>query len=153
LAGELSKTPTAVGETCGTYENPSTKGIGESIASQTAWAIMGICACGDLDRPSIQRGLRYLLSSQKLDGCGMKSRLQAGFSGVFYLKYDMHANFPLLAPATYVNAAVASHVARVFIANKSCSHDSGLHALKVGSARGRWLRAISQNENKPRRAA
>jgi squalene-hopene/tetraprenyl-beta-curcumene cyclase len=38
------------GETCGTYENPSTKGIGPSTASQTAWAIMGICACGDLDR-------------------------------------------------------------------------------------------------------
>ena len=30
------------GETCGTYENPSTKGIGESTASQTAWAIMGM---------------------------------------------------------------------------------------------------------------
>ena len=27
-----------------------------STASQTAWAIMGICACGDLDRPSVQRG-------------------------------------------------------------------------------------------------
>ena len=37
----------------------------ESTASQTAWALMGICACGDLDRPSIQRGLRYLLSSQQ----------------------------------------------------------------------------------------
>src|SRR2546430_7935911 len=56
------------GETCGTYENPSTKGIGESTASQTAWAIMGICACGDLDRRSIQRGLRFLVGSQKPDG-------------------------------------------------------------------------------------
>ena len=56
------------GETCATYENPSTKGKGESTASQTAWAIMGICACGDLDRPSVQRGLRYLLRSQKPDG-------------------------------------------------------------------------------------
>src|SRR3984957_9360260 len=56
------------GETCATYENPAMKGIGESTASQTAWAIMGICACGDLDRPSIQRGLRFLLSSQKSDG-------------------------------------------------------------------------------------
>ena len=49
------------GETCATYENSVLKGKGESTASQTAWALMGICACGDLDRPSVQRGLRYLL--------------------------------------------------------------------------------------------
>ncbi len=93
------------GETCGTYENPSTKGIGESTASQTAWAIMGICACGDLDRPSIQRGLRYLLSSQKPDGSWDEEQITGtGFPRVFYLKYDMYRqNFPLLAIATYVN--------------------------------------------------
>jgi squalene-hopene/tetraprenyl-beta-curcumene cyclase len=93
------------GETCGTYENPSTKGIGVSTASQTAWAIMGICACGDLDRPSIQRGLRYLLRSQKPDGSWDEEQITGtGFPGVFYLKYDMYRqNFPLLALATYVN--------------------------------------------------
>ena len=93
------------GETCGTYDNPSTKGIGESTASQTAWAIMGICACGDLDRPSIQRGLRYLLSSQKPDGSWDEEQITGtGFPRVFYLKYDMYRqNFPLLALATYVN--------------------------------------------------
>jgi squalene-hopene/tetraprenyl-beta-curcumene cyclase len=93
------------GETCGTYENPSTKGIGESTASQTAWAIMGICACGDLDRLSIQRGLRYLLGSQKPDGSWDEEQITGtGFPRVFYLKYDMYRqNFPLLALATYVN--------------------------------------------------
>ena len=93
------------GETCGTYENPSTKGIGESTASQTAWAIMGICACGDLDRPSIQRGLCYLLNSQKPDGSWDEEQITGtGFPRVFYLKYDMYRqNFPLLALATYVN--------------------------------------------------
>jgi squalene-hopene/tetraprenyl-beta-curcumene cyclase len=93
------------GETCGTYENPSTKGIGESTASQTAWAIMGICACGDLDRPSIQRGLRYLLNSQTADGSWDEEQITGtGFPRVFYLKYDMYRqNFPLLALATYIN--------------------------------------------------
>ena len=93
------------GETCGTYENPSTKGIGESTASQTAWAIMGICACGDLDRPSIQRGLRFLLGSQKHDGSWDEEQITGtGFPRVFYLKYDMYRqNFPLLALATYIN--------------------------------------------------
>jgi len=93
------------GETCGTYDNPSSKGIGESTASQTAWAMMGICACRDLDRPSIQRGLRYLLGSQKPDGSWNEEQITGtGFPRVFYLKYDMYRqNFPLLALATYVN--------------------------------------------------
>jgi squalene-hopene/tetraprenyl-beta-curcumene cyclase len=93
------------GETCGTYDDPSTKGIGESTASQTAWAVMGICACGDLDRPSIQRGLRFLLGSQKFDGSWDEDQITGtGFPRTFYLKYDMYRqNFPLLALATYVN--------------------------------------------------
>jgi squalene-hopene cyclase len=93
------------GETCETYDNPATKGIGESTASQTAWAVMAICACGDLDRPSIQRGLRFLLSSQEPDGSwGEEQITGTGFPRVFYLKYDMYRqNFPLLALATYVN--------------------------------------------------
>jgi squalene-hopene/tetraprenyl-beta-curcumene cyclase len=93
------------GETCATYENAATKGIGKSTASQTAWAIMGICACGDLNRSSIQRGLRFLLDTQKADGSWDEPEITGtGFPGVFYLKYDMYRqNFPLLALATYVN--------------------------------------------------
>jgi squalene-hopene/tetraprenyl-beta-curcumene cyclase len=93
------------GETCSTYDNPATKGIGASTASQTAWAVMGICACGDLDRPSIQRGLGFLLRSQKSDGSWDEPHITGtGFPGVFYLKYDMYRqNFPLLALATYIN--------------------------------------------------
>jgi squalene-hopene/tetraprenyl-beta-curcumene cyclase len=93
------------GETCATYENPAMKGIGKSTASQTSWAIMGICACGDFNRPSIQRGLRFLLSSQQPDGSWEEPEITGtGFPGVFYLKYDMYRqNFPLLALATYVN--------------------------------------------------
>jgi squalene-hopene/tetraprenyl-beta-curcumene cyclase len=66
---------------------------------------MGICACGDLDRPSVQRGLRYLLRSQKADGSWDEDEITGtGFPRTFYLKYDMYRqNFPLLALATYVN--------------------------------------------------
>ncbi len=93
------------GETCGTYDNPATKGIGESTASQTAWALMGICAIGDLNRPSLHRGLRYLLDSQKSDGSWEEPQITGtGFPKVFYLKYDMYRqNFPLLALATFSN--------------------------------------------------
>ena len=93
------------GESCASYENPDLKGQGPSTASQTAWALMGICACGDLDRPSIQRGLRYLLDTQRADGAWDEPEITGtGFPRVFYLKYDMYRqNFPLLALATYVN--------------------------------------------------
>src|SRR5436190_14690645 len=93
------------GETCATCENSATKGIGKSAASQTAWGIMGICACGDLNRSSIQRGLRFLLSTQKEGGSWDEPEITGtGFPGVFYLKYDMYRqNFPLLALASYVN--------------------------------------------------
>ncbi len=62
------------GETCASYENRALKGKGESTASQTSWALMGICACGDLDRPSVQRGLRFLLATQQPDGSWMNRR-------------------------------------------------------------------------------
>jgi squalene-hopene/tetraprenyl-beta-curcumene cyclase len=93
------------GETCATYENPSLKGKGDSTASQTAWAVMGLCACGELERSSVQRGLRYLLVTQQRDGCWDEPQITGtGFPRVFYLKYDMYRqNFPLLALATYVN--------------------------------------------------
>jgi squalene-hopene/tetraprenyl-beta-curcumene cyclase len=93
------------GETCASYENAVLKGKGESTASQTAWALMGICACGDLDRLSVQRGLHYLLSTQRADGAWDEPQITGtGFPRVFYLKYDMYRqNFPLLALATYIN--------------------------------------------------
>jgi squalene-hopene/tetraprenyl-beta-curcumene cyclase len=93
------------GESCASYENPDLKGKGASTASQTAWALMGLCACGDLDRPSLQRGLRYLLDNQRADGAWDELEITGtGFPRVFYLKYDMYRqNFPLLALATYVN--------------------------------------------------
>ena len=93
------------GETCATYDDPTMKGRGESTASQTAWALMGISACGDLDRSSVQRGLRYLLATQREDGAWDEPQITGtGFPRVFYLKYDMYRqNFPLLALATYVN--------------------------------------------------
>lgn len=93
------------GETCASYDNPQMKGKGESTASQTSWALMGICACGDLDRLSIQRGLRFLIENQKPDGSWDEPQTTGtGFPKVFYLKYDMYRqNFPLLALATYIN--------------------------------------------------
>jgi len=93
------------GETCATYDDPSLKGKGESTPSQTSWALMGLCACDDLDRPRIRKGINYLLRTQNCDGSWYEPQTTGtGFPKVFYLKYDMYRNnWPLLALATYEN--------------------------------------------------
>jgi squalene-hopene/tetraprenyl-beta-curcumene cyclase len=93
------------GERCNTYDDPVFKGQGPSTASQTAWAVMGLCAFDDPHRPSIQRGIEYLIRAQNTDGSWTEHETTGtGFPKVFYLKYDMYRNsWPLLAMATYRN--------------------------------------------------
>jgi len=91
------------GERCNTYDDPVFKGRGPSTASQTAWAVMGLCAFGDARRPSLLRGIEYLLRTQNVDGSWTEVETTGtGFPKVYYLKYDMYRNtWPLLALATY----------------------------------------------------
>ena len=91
------------GERCNTYEDPVFKGRGPSTASQTAWAVMGLCAFADPNRPSLKRGIDYLIRTQNPDGSWTEHETTGtGFPKVFYLKYDMYRNaWPLLALATY----------------------------------------------------
>ena len=91
------------GETCETYNFPALKGRGAGTPSQTAWALMGLCAGGNSERESIQRGIQWLISTQNADGSWTEDYTTGtGFPCVFYLKYDMYRNhFPLLALATY----------------------------------------------------
>jgi len=91
------------GERCNTYDDPVFKGQGPSTASQTAWAVMGLCAFDDPDRASLKRGIEYLIKTQNADGSWTELETTGtGFPKVFYLKYDMYRNaWPLLALATY----------------------------------------------------
>lgn len=91
------------GERCNTYDDPVFKGKGPSTASQTAWALMGLCAFDDPNRDSIRRGIEYLARTQNADGSWSELETTGtGFPKVFYLKYDMYRNaWPLLALATY----------------------------------------------------
>jgi squalene-hopene/tetraprenyl-beta-curcumene cyclase len=93
------------GERCNTYDDPVFKGQGPSTASQTAWAVMGLCAFDDPERPSLRRGIEYLVRTQNPDGSWTEHETTGtGFPKVFYLKYDMYRNsWPLLAMATYRN--------------------------------------------------
>jgi squalene-hopene/tetraprenyl-beta-curcumene cyclase len=91
------------GERCNTYDDPVFKGQGPSTPSQTAWAVMGLCAFDDPSDPAIQKGIEYLVRTQNEDGSWTEDEITGtGFPKVFYLKYDMYRNsWPLLALATY----------------------------------------------------
>jgi len=103
------------GETCGSYDDPNTRGVGPSTPSQTAWAILGLLAAGDDRSDSIAKGVRWLLIRQRNDGSWDESIGEGptrqglitgtGFPKVFYLAYTMYRQyFPLLALTTYKRA-------------------------------------------------
>lgn len=91
------------GERCNTYDDPVFKGQGPSTPSQTAWAVMALCAFDDPRNPSLIRGIEHLAATQNPDGSWSEAETTGtGFPKVFYLKYDMYRNsWPLLALATY----------------------------------------------------
>jgi squalene-hopene/tetraprenyl-beta-curcumene cyclase len=91
------------GERCNTYDDPVFKGRGPSTASQTAWAVMALCAFDDPNNPHLQRGVDYLMSTQNADGSWTEHETTGtGFPKVFYLKYDIYRNaWPLLALSDY----------------------------------------------------
>jgi squalene-hopene/tetraprenyl-beta-curcumene cyclase len=95
------------GETCQSYKNPSLKGKGDSTASQTAWALIGLLAAGeatgDFASYVIQRGVNYLVTTQRTDGTWNEDEFTGtGFPCHFYLKYHLYQQyFPLLAIGRY----------------------------------------------------
>ncbi|HKF60764.1 MAG TPA: squalene--hopene cyclase [Dongiaceae bacterium] len=76
-----------------------------STASQTAWALLGLMAAGEVDHPVVQRGIDYLKRHQAGDGFWPEERFTAtGFPRVFYLRYHGYRKFfPLWALARYRN--------------------------------------------------
>jgi squalene-hopene/tetraprenyl-beta-curcumene cyclase len=76
-----------------------------STASQTAWALLGLMATGDVGDPAVARGIDYLQTHQGADGFWQEARYTAtGFPRVFYLRYHGYPKFfPLWALARYRN--------------------------------------------------
>jgi squalene-hopene/tetraprenyl-beta-curcumene cyclase len=91
------------GESCGSYDDATTRGIGPSAPSQTAWAVMGLLAAGDTRSDSVQRGILYLLETQRPDGHWDEDQYTGtGFPRVFYLAYHLYRDyFPLIALSAY----------------------------------------------------
>jgi len=91
------------GETCGSYDDPTTRGVGPSTPSQTAWAVMGLLAANDTRSESVAKGVAYILKTQKKDGSWDEAWYTGtGFPRVFYLMYHLYRQyFPLIALTTY----------------------------------------------------
>ena len=95
------------GEDGATYDKARRGEVKESTASQTAWAVMGLMAAGEVDHPAVERGIRYLLAGRR-EGVQWDEPwfTAVGFPRVFYLRYHGYsAYFPLWALARYRNLA------------------------------------------------
>ncbi|MGA8877473.1 MAG: prenyltransferase/squalene oxidase repeat-containing protein, partial [Candidatus Korobacteraceae bacterium] len=108
------------GESCGSYDDANTRGVGPSTASQTAWAVMGMLAANDTRSDSLQNGIAYLLRTQRRDGAWDERHYTGtGFPRVFYLEYTMYRQyFPLLALTAYTKATTESEEERLRIVRK-----------------------------------
>jgi len=104
------------GEDCGSYRlDYSGYQAAPSTASQTAWALLGLMAAGEVDHAAVARGIRYLETTQNRDGQWPQEHYTGGgFPRVFYLRYHGYPKFfPLWAVARYRNlkAGNSRHVA------------------------------------------
>ena len=119
------------GEGCGSYVDPTMRGVGPSTASQTAWALLGLVAAGEQGCEAARRGVEYLAGTQQEDGTwdepyftgtgfpgyGVGERLKelpqpgdSDYQGLdmpagFMINYHLYRNYwPLLALGRYSRA-------------------------------------------------
>ncbi|MGH7906510.1 MAG: squalene--hopene cyclase [Candidatus Binataceae bacterium] len=87
------------GESCLSDTDANWRGRGDSTASQTAWAIIGLLAGEDQVSDSVMRGVNWLLERQNEAGAWDETEFTGtGFPNHFYLRYHMYCHyFPLMA--------------------------------------------------------
>ncbi len=95
------------GETCFSHNDRSLKGKGDSTLSQTAWALIGLIPGGEalckIPIDSLEKGINYLLETQRSDGAWDESYFTGtAFPCHFYLKYHLYQQYlPLIALGRY----------------------------------------------------
>ncbi|SCX00589.1 squalene-hopene/tetraprenyl-beta-curcumene cyclase [Nitrosomonas eutropha] len=92
------------GETNDSYLDPQLAGQLEASTSfQTAWAVLGLMAAGEVENTAVRKGIDYLLRTQIATGLWEEPWFTApGFPRVFYLKYHGYSKyFPLWALNRY----------------------------------------------------
>ncbi len=93
------------GEDGATYWEERRAECKASTPSQTAWALLGLMAAGEVAHPAVRRGVEFLLRHPRAAGRWQEDWYTAvGFPRVFYLRYHGYARyFPLWALARYRN--------------------------------------------------
>jgi squalene-hopene/tetraprenyl-beta-curcumene cyclase len=93
------------GESCGTYWADRKYELVESTPSQTAWALLGLMAAGEIESAAVTRGVEYLRRAPRRGAKWDEELYNAvGFPRVLYLRYHGYsAYFPLWALARYRN--------------------------------------------------
>lgn len=92
------------GESNDSYLRPQEAGqFDVSTSFQTAWAVLGLMAAGEVNSQAVQAGINYLLRNQSSDGLWHEPWFTApGFPRVFYLRYHGYSKyFPVWALARY----------------------------------------------------
>ena len=81
-----------------------------STPSQTAWALLGLMAAGEVGSDAVRRGIEFLLKAPRTGGKWEEEWYTAvGFPRTFYLKYHGYSvYFPLWALARYRNLTRAN---------------------------------------------
>ena len=93
------------GEDCASYWHERRDEVKGSTPSQTAWALLGLMAAGEVDHEAVRRGADYLMAAPRTPARWDEELWTGiGFPRVFYLKYHGYAAyFPLWALARYRN--------------------------------------------------
>lgn len=93
------------GEDCATYWQHRRGEVKESMPSQTAWAILGLMAAGEVESDAVRRGIEYLLAAPREGGMWEEKHYNAvGFPKILYLRYHGYsAYFSLWALARHRN--------------------------------------------------
>jgi squalene-hopene/tetraprenyl-beta-curcumene cyclase len=94
------------GEDLRSYDDPGQAGRGESTASQTAWALLGLLAAlrpGERSEAA-DAGVRWLAEHQTSDGTWDEPQFTGtGFPGDFYINYHLYRLvFPVMALGRYL---------------------------------------------------
>jgi squalene-hopene/tetraprenyl-beta-curcumene cyclase len=90
------------GEDCRSFDTDSYCPLGESTASQTAWAMLGLIGTGN-NHSEVKKAADYLARTQRVDGSWKEDHYTGGgFPGTFYLRYELYKDyFPLMALGKY----------------------------------------------------
>ena len=98
------------GEDCATYWLHRRGEAKAGTPTQTAWAVLGLMAAGEVDCDAVHRGVDFLLAAPRRGGHWDEVFYNAvGFPRVFYLHYHGYsAYFPLWALTRYRNLLQAN---------------------------------------------